>query len=130
MIRDGKILLLLRSGTGYMDGQYCLPSGHKDEHETAGFGACRETKEEVGIAVDPRTAECVHVMLRKDGDERVSFFFVTTEWQGEAVNCEPDKHSEVGWFPLDQLPDNMVWWQRRGLEGYLGKEPFSTVGWE
>ena len=34
LIKDNKILLGLRQNTGYMDGFYHLPAGHKEEGES------------------------------------------------------------------------------------------------
>jgi hypothetical protein len=33
------------------------------------------------------------------------FRFRATRWEGEAVNREPAKHSDVRWFPLNALPE-------------------------
>ena len=39
---------------------------------------------------------------------RVDFFFQCTEWQGEPRLMEGEKASDLGWFPLDDLPSPIV----------------------
>ena len=43
----------------------------------------------------------------------------------EPVNREPEKCSELGWFPLDALPDDMVAYCRAGLEAYRAGHRFA-----
>ena len=46
------------------------------------------------------------------------------------VNREPLKCSALAWFALDELPDNMVPYVRRGIELALSREVYSEFGWE
>ena len=52
LIKNGKILLSLREGTGYMDGMYGLPSGHLEANESIADACIREIKEEININVE------------------------------------------------------------------------------
>lgn len=130
LIRDDQVFLLLRANTGYRDGQYCLPAGHKEEGETARQAAAREAWEEVGIAVEIADLECVHVLDRLDEDERLSFFFRARQWTGEPANAEPHKCDDARWFPLDALPPNMIDWQRAAVEGVGKGEGYGEFGWK
>jgi 8-oxo-dGTP diphosphatase len=133
LVKDGKLLLMLRKNTGYYDGWYAVPAGHIEEGELPSEALAREAQEEVGIGFDPRDAKFVHAMYRDRHDEtgqRADFFFVVDAWLGEPRNVEPDKCEEVAWFPLDALPekfmphvrDALVAWQ----EGRLFTEmPFN-----
>ncbi len=120
LIKDGKVCLLRRANTGYMDGKYCFPAGHKEPSETPAAGAIREAFEEAGVRVDPASVRHAHTMHRHCLDqtpvhERVGYFFTAERWEGDPSLVEPDKSDEVAWFPLDALPD-MVPYMRDALE--------------
>lgn len=112
LMRDETVCLVRRANTGYMDGKYCFPAGHKEPGETPAEGAVREAFEETGVRIDPASVRHAHTMHRMchgrsdDPDhERVAYFFVAEEWEGEPANVEPAKSDHVGWFALDALPD-------------------------
>ncbi|HET7320838.1 MAG TPA: NUDIX domain-containing protein [Candidatus Saccharimonadales bacterium] len=105
--KEGKVLLIRRANTGYLDGYYSLPSGHIDGHETAIQAAAREAKEEVGVTIQVKDLGFVHVIHRvaeEKDHERVDFFFEADTWEGEPTNCEPDKCDDLQWFFIDDLP--------------------------
>ena len=130
LIRDGKILLLLRANTGFEDGNYGLPAGHLDGGETAREGAAREMREEIGITVRPEDLEVVHVMHRKAArDERIDFFMTARSYEGEIRNCEPEKCASLDWFPLDSLPSNMIDYIRVAIEEVRNNRFYSEYGW-
>lgn len=112
--RDDKILLIRRFNTGYQDGKYSLPAGHVDGGEPAEQAAIREALEEVGVGIKPEDLHFVHLMHRNvESDdryklERVDIFFEATSWDGELVNCEPNKCDELRWESLDDLPENVI----------------------
>ena len=71
----------------------------------------REACEEVGITVKVENLKLVHAMYRTKHDatgDRADYFFETHVFTGEPRNMEPEKCSEVAWFPLDALPKNMM----------------------
>jgi len=68
LIKDGQVLLLKRTNTGYQDGKYGLVAGHLEESETARQGIIHEAKEEAGITLKPADLEVVHVMHRYGSD--------------------------------------------------------------
>ena len=130
LVRDGQTLLSRRYNTGYADGLYHCVSGHLEDQESVIDGVIREAKEEVGITVDPQDLRCVHVMhQRSEGNGRVGFFFQADRWQGEPTNLEPDKCDDLSWFPVGQLPQNMVPYPAVGLAAISGGEQFSLFGW-
>lgn len=130
LVRDENILLSRRFQTGYEDGKYSLPAGHMEEHETIREGTCREVQEEIGVILKPDNLDLVHVMHRKDWDERIDFFFTTKKWNGEPKNMEPDRCDDLAWFPLDQLPANTVPYIRAAIENFQKKIWYAEFGWK
>jgi 8-oxo-dGTP diphosphatase len=130
LIREGKLLMLRRFNTGYEDGNYSVVAGHLEGGEPVKAAAIREAREEVGIHLSGENLEIVGVMHRKSNDERVDWFLVATEWEGEIRNAEPDKCSDLSWFDLDDLPDSVIPYVRRAIGNYQRGIAFDSFGWE
>lgn len=129
LIEDGSILLLER-GRGRYDGYHSLPAGHIDEGETAHQTAIRECLEELGIEVDSESVTFAHLSHVKDAvGQRFIVSMRIGSWTGEPVNMEPDKHRSMGWFPLDQLPEDMISHARAAVENISNGVMFDERGW-
>ncbi len=129
LVNNGKILLLRRFNTGYNDGNYSVPAGHIDGEEKATSAMIREAKEEAGIDIIEKQIRMVHVMLRKSDAQRIDFFFEATKWHGEPKNMEPNKCDDFRWFPINQMPENVIPYVRAGIQNYGKKISFSEFGW-
>lgn len=130
LIREGKILLLRRANTGFMDGMYGLPAGHLEGGETAREGGAREAHEEIGINIHPADMEVVHVMHRKAAqDERFDIFMMARAHEGEVQNKEPEKCDDLSWFPLEALPENTIDYIRVALRHVQSGTCYSEYGW-
>lgn len=132
LLRDNKILLLRRFNTGYEDGNYSVPAGHVDEGEAVSDALTRETKEEIGVDIDKKNIELVHTMHRRaseTNDERLDFFFVCENWDGEAQNMETHKCDDLNWYDIAQLPDNVIPYIRDAIMSYTKKILYSEQGW-
>jgi len=126
LMKDNKILLSRRYNTGYFDGYYSFPAGHLDGNETLKQAMVRETKEEIGIVLDPTDLELVHTMNRKIPDnERVDFFFTIKKWQGEPKIMEPDKCDDLSWFETDSLPREVIPYIKQSIDCFLNNTPYS-----
>jgi 8-oxo-dGTP diphosphatase len=124
-----KVLLLLRQNTGYADGLYTLPAGHVEANETIMQAAIREAAEETGAIIAPEDLKLIHVMYRKSNFPYVEFFWQCTNWRGKIKNNEPEKCKELAFYPLQQLPDNMVVNIKPILENGATSVGFSEKGW-
>jgi mutator protein MutT len=113
-----EILLSQRQNTGYRDGFYDMPAGHLEANETLTQAACRELKEETNLDAKPEDMEFLQLLHRQSLNDReyLDVFFKITKWNGEPKLMEPDKCSDMRWFPMDALPDNMVPHQRVVLD--------------
>jgi 8-oxo-dGTP diphosphatase len=129
LIKNDQILLLRRYNTGYEDGNYSVIAGHLDGDEEIKTAMIREALEEAGIEIAPEDMQVVGVMHRKSNDERIDFFLIAKAWSGEIRNMEPQKCSELAWFELDQLPQNVVPYVRKGIENYQNGQWFASFGW-
>lgn len=125
--REDQVLLLKRGNTGYRDGYYSLPTGHVDAGETFREAAVRETREETGLEVMEMRFR--GVMHRDSRDAHyVDIYFQATSWKGEPENMEPEKHSSLGWFPRDSLPQKTMEPARdvieNGMENFFEERGF------
>lgn len=130
--RSGKVLLLRRFNTGFEDGNYGLVSGHIDGGESMFSAMTRETKEEVGIELEPKDLKVVHIMHRKCESpdyERFCVFLEATKYSGEIKNMEPNKCDDVGWFSANDLPKNTITYIKRAIEYSDNGIFFSEDGW-
>ena len=129
LLHSEKVLLLRRFNTGYEDGHYSVVAGHLDGGETVTQAAIRETREEVGVEIQPQNLKVVGVMHRKSDDERVDFFLAATVWSGEPTNREPGKCDELAWFPIHAAPAKTIPYVKRALENYQKGVWFEEFGW-
>jgi 8-oxo-dGTP diphosphatase len=123
MRRGDAVLLQLRANTGYMDGYWAAAgAGHVEQGESVFEAASREAREEVGVTIEAADLRPLCSMHRTHGngrpiDERVDFFFECRHWLGEPRLVEGHKASDLQWFTLDALPDNVVPHEGRVLDG-------------
>jgi len=129
LIEEGRILLQRRFSTGWFDGFYSLVSGHLDPDEPAILSMVREAKEEAGIDVAPEDLEMVHCVHHKSDHDYIVLYFRAAKWQGEPQNMEPHKCDDLSWFPLDNLPENLLPFIPIALENIEGGIAYSEYGW-
>ncbi len=129
LIKDDKILLLRRFNTGYEDGNYSVPAGHLDGNETVTSAMIRESLEEIGVKIKPENLEMIHIMHRSSNNERIDFFLLAKNWEGEPTNLEPHKCDELKWFPLNNLPENIIPYLNSAIEKYQNAMFYSEFGW-
>jgi 8-oxo-dGTP diphosphatase len=104
--KEGKILLFRRQNTGWEDGKYTVPSGNIDKGELPKEAALRELKEETGLIANIEDLKLVHIDFVKDSV--INFYFIIEEWIGKPKLIELNKSSDMDWFDLDNLPENIA----------------------
>lgn len=134
IIRKGNtILFVLRERTGFMDGNYSLPAGRVEAGETYLQGAVREAQEEVGLTLDSKQLRQVFTAHRwtegQTVQARTDVYFEVKSWEGTPSNNEPERHSAIAWLPVDDLPDNIMDYQRQALLDIAVGESYGEFGW-
>jgi 8-oxo-dGTP diphosphatase len=136
LIQDDHILLSKRAQTGIDDGNYLVPMGGIDGNESLSSALIREAHEEVNINLEPHDLTVCHVMHRLHhmpydlSFEQIDVYFSATRYDGVICNNEPDKCSEVNFYPCNNLPENTVPFIRHALEATFKKQFFSEFGWD
>ncbi|MFC4377063.1 NUDIX domain-containing protein [Nocardia halotolerans] len=128
LTRDDQLLLSLRRSGDEFDHRWHLPSGKLEVGESATAAAVREAAEEVGVDIDPAALRLVHVahVTAADRGARLGLFFRVDRWQGEPVNCEPDKCYALQWFALHELPTDLIEYSALGI---FPGTAYSEFGW-
>jgi 8-oxo-dGTP diphosphatase len=119
LTRNGRILLRERANTGYGDGAYEPPSGQLADRETIVETAIRVASA-AGVVIGAENVSLAHVMHDVSGSGRIAFFLSVSGWAGQPAS--PD----VRWFPVGDLPTNMLDWARVALRNYADGMRFST----
>lgn len=126
---NNQVLLAKRKNTGYMDGKWDFAgSGHVDENETSTQAVIREANEEIGISVSISDVEFVHLSHRlgKNGNRTYyDIYFKVRKFMGVPVVAEPEKCSEIKWFDINCLPDDMIDVRHMVLQDILSAKTYS-----
>lgn len=134
LVRGGRVLLALRDGTGYADGQWNLPSGKLEFGEDAVSALRREAEEEIGIRLTPGDLRMVATVHHRNtaGLGRVGLVFAVDHdpaRHGEAINAEPHKCATITWFGAGVLPDNTYPYTAACVTAWRAGVPFQLSGW-
>jgi len=119
LMRNGRVLLRERANTGYGDGAYEPPSGELADRETIVETAIRVASA-AGIVIGPQNVSLAHVMHDVSGGGRIAFFLSVSGWTGRPTSAD------VRWFPVGDLPTNMLDRARVALRNYADGMRFST----
>jgi mutator protein MutT len=108
--KDKKILFLLRKHQNLFNNHYGLVGGKIEPNESPADALIRELYEEVNITVTKENILFSHCAScrNENGEEFMALLFKIINWRGEPLNKEPEKHAELTWFSLQELPDNII----------------------
>ena len=130
LLSNGDLLLGRRANTGYGDGAYEPPCGRLAERETLAEAAVRVATAQVGIEIDPALVSLAHVLHDVSGQGRMAFFLTAGGWSGDAGpaagSAGTRSYSDFGWFPLTELPANMIDRARVAVRNFAAGARFST----
>ncbi|MDW5313565.1 NUDIX domain-containing protein [Rhizobium sp. PL01] len=104
VFNDGKLLLCKRLKAPEA-GHWSIVGGKVEHMEPAADAARREAEEESGLKIHSAQFLCLSEQrIEADRQHWISLIYVTDDFSGEPQLTEPDKLSEIGWYPLDDLP--------------------------
>jgi 8-oxo-dGTP pyrophosphatase MutT (NUDIX family) len=131
LLHGHELLLSRRRSADEFDGRWHLPAGRLEAGESATAGAVREAREETGVEIDPDDLSFVHVahVVAAGREARLGVFFETSRWVGEPVNQVPDNCYELRWFPLDELPEDIIEYPLAAIRARARGERYSERGW-
>ena len=118
---EGRLLMLKRGAAAKNErGCWEIPGGGVDFGETLAQAIVREIKEEIGvdIAVEHQLLAIDH-LIPEEGQHWVAVPFVARIKKGQTPKIiEPHKHTEMGWFDLDKLPEPLAITTEPNLQSY------------
>jgi ADP-ribose pyrophosphatase YjhB (NUDIX family) len=108
IIADNR-LLLVRRLRDPESGCWGLPGGKVDFLEPVEQAVIREIREELGIVLRDLRLLCVVDQIDAErGEHWVAPTYITSRFDGEPRNLEPEKHGGMDWFALDALPSPLT----------------------
>ena len=133
LVKNNKILLLRRFNTGYEDGNYSVVAGHVEAEESFTQCIIREAMEEADILLKPNDLKMFHIMHRKSdtliNNKRIDVFFIAQKWVGKIMNKELDKCDDLSWFPLNDMPENIIPYIKQAIDKININDCYSEYGW-
>lgn len=124
-----QILLQRRQGTKLWPGFLALPAGHIDEGENAYEALIREAKEELNILVNINDIIDTFIVNRKNKSLSPYYdvYFEISKYEGEIIINEPEKCSELLWADINNLPTDMIEFEKEAINNNLKGIKFSVT---
>ena len=113
-VRDGQVFLARREGA-HGEGTWASAGGHLEMGESLEECARREALEELGVIVGDLRFLCVSNIVAY-GKHYVDVEFLGEIGEQQPRLAEPVGFSELGWFPLDDLPEPLFHAARYALD--------------
>lgn len=130
LMKGEKICMIRREGTGWMDGYYSVAAGGLEQNETLSAAAAREAKEEIGVIITEQNLKLRHSMhVRTEDRSWIGHYFVCENWQGAPYIAEPEKHGDLRWVNITELPDKTIPYVRQAVGQIAEGIIYSEHGW-
>ena len=127
--KNNDILLQRRQGTKLWPGFLALPAGHVDEGENAYDAIIREAKEELGIEILLENIIDTFVVNRRNKSlpPYYDVYFEVSSYKGNIKINEPEKCSELVWCNVDNLPKDMIDYEKAAIINNKNGIKFSVI---
>ncbi len=125
----GEILFQRRCGSKLWPDFLGLPAGHVDKGEDVYQALVREAKEELNIDINVKDIEDTFVVNRinKNLKPYYDVYFVIKNYKGIIKINEPNKCQELKWVLLDNMPDDVIEFEKIALDNYEKGIKFSGI---
>lgn len=119
ILNEKEEVLLQQRNKAPERGYWSIPGGKVEMFETLEQAIKREVEEETGTKIDiiELLGACNHIVL-SEKVHWVSPAFLCKIVNGEPKIMEPEKHIDMKWFPLEQLPENITITTQNALKCY------------
>ena len=127
-----EVLLVRRSSDQtFGAGLYSMVGGKVEQGETARQAIKREVREETGLDIPETAFELMHTLHRKGTETEFIALCFKVDLTGMPAphNTEPDQHDDMRFFPLNQLPENIVPAHKQAIECIRKNVHYSEHGW-
>ena len=115
---DAPDVLLVQRGRPPRAGEWSLPGGHLESGERPEAAACREIREETGLAARVLLLIDVVTLLDHDADGRLGRHYVLIDYLALAPRAEPvaaDDAAAAQWFAQDEAVSRVTWDETRRI---------------
>ena len=125
----GEILFQRRCGSKLWPDFLGLPAGHVDKGEDVYQALVREAREELNIDINVKDIEDTFVVNRinKNLKPYYDVYFVIKNYKGIIKINEPNKCQELKWVLLDNMPDDVIEFEKIALDNYEKGIKFSSI---
>jgi len=119
IVNDKDEILLLCRNKAPEIGSWTIPGGTVEFGEKVEDTILREIEEELGVNSEIITLLGVtNHILTEEKTHWVSPAFLIRITGGEPRNMEPHSHSDLNWFPINNLPSNVTMTTSVALKNY------------
>ena len=107
--RNETLLQKRTSKTRNGAGLWSKPGGGVEFNEKVEDALKREIKEEIGVDIEIiKFLGFTEGILKEEKQHWISLNYLVKIIGGDVQNLEPEKHEEVKWFSLNNLPENLA----------------------
>ena len=124
-----EILFQRRCGSKLWPDFLGLPAGHVDKGEDVYQALVREAREELNIDINAKDIEDKFVVNRinKNLKPYYDVYFVIKNYKGIIKINEPNKCQELKWLDLDNLPNDVIGFEKEAFTNYKKGIKFSVI---
>jgi 8-oxo-dGTP diphosphatase len=125
------VLLVRRGHVSFGAEMYSIVGGKVEKGERALQAIKREVLEETRLDIPESDFELVHTFHRKgtEAEFMALCFKVDITHMPAPYNNEPEKHDDMRFFKIDQLPENILPAHKQAIEGIEKNIRYSEHGW-